>query len=59
MTQINVGESRKVADVGNYTSIKRVVIQHKDELVGKGREVEGLEHTFQVNACKINLRDSP
>ena len=57
MTQINVGESRKVADVGNYTSIKRVVIQHN--LVGKGREVEGLEHTFQVNACKINLRDSP
>ena len=57
MTQINVGESRKVADVGNYTSIKRVVIQHN--LVGKGREVEGLEHTFQVNACKINLHDSP
>ena len=57
MTQINVGESRKVADVGKYTSIKRVVIQHN--LVGKGREVEGLEHTFQVNAYKINLRDSP
>ena len=57
MTQINIGESRKVADVGKYTSIKRVVIQHN--LVGKGQEVEGLEHTFQVNACKINLRDSP
>ena len=59
MTQISVGVFRKVTDVGRNTSIKRVFIQHKGELVGKGREVECLECTFQVTTRKINLRDTP